>query len=87
MPNLTPHPARFMYYVYVLKDKRDKALYYGYTKDLKQRFKQHNSRRSCELIYYEAYKTESDARSRERRLKHYAQALTALKSRLKESLK
>jgi len=76
-----------MYYVYVLKDRKGKALYYGYTKDLKQRFKQHNSRRSCELVYYEGYKAESDARKRERRLKHYAQALTALKGRLMDSLK
>lgn len=42
---------------------------------------------TCELIYYEAYKSEIDGRNRERRLKHYAQALTALKTRLKESLK
>jgi putative endonuclease len=75
-----------MYYIYILKDKKSKALYYGYTKDLKQRFKQHNARRSRELIYYESYKAESDARNRERRLKHYAQALTALKGRLIDSL-
>jgi len=75
-----------MYYVYILKYKSG-ALYYGYTKDLKQRFNKHNSASGCELVYYEAYKKEPDARRRERQLKHYAQALTALKIRLKESLK
>ena len=76
-----------MHYVYVLKDKETNELYYGYTNNLKQRISKHNKERNWELIYYEAYKAESDARNRERRLKYYAQALTALKARLRESLK
>jgi len=76
-----------MYYVYVLKNNRTKEFYYGYTNNLKRRISEHNKNQKCELIYYEAYKAEADARNRERRLKHYAQALTALKMRLKESLK
>jgi putative endonuclease len=76
-----------MYYVYIIRDVKTKELYYGYTNNLDRRFVEHNSKRSFEVIYYEAYKEESDARARERRLKNYAQALTALKSRLKESLK
>ena len=81
----TPHPV--MYYVYVLRDIETKSLYYGYTNNLERRVSDHNKNRACELIYYEAYKAEIDARKRERRLKNYAQALTALKGRLKESLK
>ena len=76
-----------MYYVYVLRNSINKELYYGYTNNLQRRFAQHNENKQFELIYYEAYKSEVDARNREKRLKHYAQALTALKVRLENSLK
>ncbi|MEW6170828.1 MAG: GIY-YIG nuclease family protein [Candidatus Omnitrophota bacterium] len=76
-----------MYYVYVLKDKITKELYYGYTNNLKRRIIEHNKIKNYELLYYEAYKSESDACNREKQLKRYAQALTNLKRRLKESLK
>jgi len=76
-----------MYYVYILKNEMTKELYYGYTNNLDRRIVEHNQKQRFGLIYYEAYKSERDARIRERRLKQYAQALTALKGRLKESLK
>ena len=76
-----------MYYVYILRDTKTNSLYYGYTNNLDRRIAEHNKAQRQELIYYEAYKAESDAHKREKRLKNYAQALTALKSRLKESLK
>lgn len=77
-----------MYKVYFLRNQETNELYYGYTNNLKRRLSEHNKKQKCwEVIYYEAYKSETDARTRERRLKHYAQALTALKSRLKNSLK
>jgi len=76
-----------MYYVYVLKYPKTNKLYYGYTSDIQRRIIEHNKAQACELIYFEAYKSELDARKREKRLKHYAQALTALKIRLTESLK
>jgi len=83
----TPHPAA-MYKVYVLKSKEMDELYYGYTNDLERRLSEHNKEKDCwELVYYEAYKSEIDARTREKRLKQYAQALTALKGRIKNSLK
>jgi len=75
-----------MYYVYVLKNKKAHNLYYGYTNDIERRILEHNKTQEWELIYYEAYKAESDARKREARLKNYAQALTALKARLGKSL-
>ena len=76
-----------MHYVYVLKNEKTKELYYGYTNNLDRRSSEHNQKEKWEAIYYEAYKSELDARNREKRLKYYAQALTALKARLKESLK
>ena len=76
-----------MYYLYILKNINTKELYYGYTSNLKRRISEHIIiNRRQELIYYEAYKAEADARNREKRLKNYAQALTALKIRLTQSL-
>lgn len=84
-----------MFYVYVLKSKKDGMLYTGSTNDLKRRVMEHNKglvdstkqRRPFELVYYEAYKSEKDARSREHNLKLRANALNQLKRRIKESLK
>ena len=76
-----------MYYVYLLKNAEMQELYYGYTNDLERRLKEHNTDHKWELIYYEAYRSESDARERERKLKYYGQTRTCLKNRLKESLR
>ena len=59
------------------------SMYYVYV--LRNRQTGQNS--SPELVYYEAYKAEADARRREWQLKRHAQALTALKMRLKESIR
>ncbi|MBI1866667.1 MAG: GIY-YIG nuclease family protein [Candidatus Staskawiczbacteria bacterium] len=66
-----------MFYVYVLQSKKDKRHYIGFTKDLKNRFKEHVLgnvratfyRRPLELIYYESYKDRKIAQKRERQLK------------------
>jgi len=84
-----------MYYVYILKSKKDNLLYTGSANDLKKRFILHNSgkvsstknRIPLELIYYEAYKSEKDARSREQKLKLRANALYQLKKRIINSAK
>ena len=84
-----------MFYVYILKSKKDNNLYTGSTNNLKHRFKEHNLgkvtstryRIPFELIYYEAYKSEKDARNRESNLKLRAQAFTQLKKRIYESIK
>ena len=84
-----------MYYVYILKSKKDNLLYTGSTNDLKKRFILHNSgkvfstrnRKPFELIYYEAYKSEKDARNREQKLKLRANALYQLKKRILNSVK
>lgn len=83
-----------MFYFYTLKSKKDGNLYFGYSSDLRKRFKEHNSgkvistqnRRPLEIIYYEAYKSEKDARERERQIKKRAGALISLKRRLGDSL-
>ena len=82
-----------MYYVYVLQSKIDKNIYIGYTADLKNRFKAHNSgkvkstksRIPFNLIYYEAYKNKEDATKREYFLKTHQQR-DFLKERLEHSL-
>lgn len=77
-----------MYYVYILQNKKTKKLYYGYSDNVERRLSEYNKKENIwVLIYHEAYKSEIDARKREKRLKHYAQALTALKGRLVNSLK
>lgn len=66
----------------------------GYTNDLKRRLVEHNDGKNIstkyktpfELVYYEAYKSESDAKYREQNLKRFAQAHKALRERLKNSL-
>lgn len=66
-----------MYYTYILRSKKNRQLYTGYTDDLRKRFNEHNSgkcaytkgRRPYELIYYEACLNEQDARKREKYFK------------------
>ena len=63
-----------MFYVYVLKNPKTGALYYGFTSNLKQRFAKHQEmpkHAGWNLVYYEAYLNEQDARDRERMLKKY----------------
>lgn len=79
-----------MFYVYLLKSRVDDGLYTGYTTDLKQRLSEHNSKRSkstknralFDLLYYEAYMSQADAKQRELNLKRSAGARTALKRRI-----
>jgi len=84
-----------MFYVYVLRSRKDHRMYTGYTSDLKRRFSEHNNggtratkpRTPFDLLYYEAYSSQADAKLRERRLKHSAGARTALKRRLTDCLR
>jgi len=80
-----------MFYVYVLKSKKDGKIYIGSTYDLKKRFKKHcdgevkstSFRRPLVLIYYECYVKEDIARKREKQLKSGKAHMELLK-RLKE---
>ncbi len=83
-----------MFYVYLIKSKKDSDMYIGCTKNLVKRLGEHNSNASVatrdrgpfDLIYFEGYKNKYDAFNREHNLKLRANALTGLKRRLKQSL-
>jgi len=68
-----------MYYTYILQSEKDKKFYFGFTKDLKQRFDEHQKgnvdstrdRRPLKLIYYEACIDKNDALKREKYFKTY----------------
>lgn len=82
-----------MYYVYVLENENSE-LYYGSTNDLRRRLAEHNKGYSkstkghhWNLVFYEAYRAESDARHREEQLKLHGQAKAQLKRRIKASLR
>ena len=81
-----------MYYVYLLISE-DGQKYIGYTQDLRRRFTEHGrggsqatKNRNWDLVYYEAYSSEKDARRRERKLKD-GRAKYQLLERCTESLK
>lgn len=83
-----------MFYVYALESEKGKELYFGYTKDLKRRFAEHNRGESFstrkhggkwKLIYYEACLEQSDAERREKYLKT-SQGRRMLKRRIKDYL-
>lgn len=81
-----PKPStQIMYYTYLIRNKKTRETYVGYTDDLKRRFSEHRDK-NPELIYYEAYKAKEDARTRERMFKQRGQSIRWLKSRLKYSL-
>lgn len=84
-----------MYYVYVLQSEKDGKLYTGYTNDLRRRLVEHTGGESkstrprlpLQLVYYEAYMSQADAKTREFRLKTSQGARTALKRRLPNGLR
>ncbi len=82
-----------MYYTYVIQSEKDKRFYTGFTKDLRNRFKEHNAGKVAStrnrgpfiLIYYEACLHEQDATAREKYLKT-GMGKRYLKNRLKRFL-
>lgn len=83
-----------MYFVYVLKSKKDDKLYIGLTNDLRRRIEEHNQglnhstkyRIPFSLVYYEAYRAAEDARMREKKLKGFKNSYAELKKRIINSL-
>jgi putative endonuclease len=83
-----------MFYVYVLKSKKDESLYVGYTGDLRKRFAEHNAGKTksikhkvpFSLVYYEAFVDKTDARKRELELKSKGQQREFLLDRISNSL-
>lgn len=85
-----------MFYVYILKNIKKDILYIGYTSNLKRRMSEHKTGKvyttnrlgkSVELVYYEAYKNEDDAREREKGLKNSGSVYNGLIKRISRSLK
>ena len=68
-----------MYFVYVLQSRKDNGYYIGYTADLEQRLKEHNSRKTrslrhrlpLDLIYLEEFESKRDAKARECQIKSW----------------
>lgn len=84
-----------MFYLYILGSQKDKDIYISSTNNLKKRFGEHNSgkvlstksRIPFDLLYYEAYNTEQEARGRESSLKLRGQARVQLLKRIDVTLK
>jgi len=83
-----------MYYVYVLQSEQDNKFYTGFTRDLSERVKEHNSgisnstkgRIPLRLVYYEYCLDHRDALKRERYLKT-TWGKRYIKNRIKNYLK
>lgn len=81
------------YHVYVLKSLHKNFIYVGFTANLRKRFKEHNNKEELstkyyspfDLIHYEAYRNEKDAKRREEYFKT-TKGKTTLKTMLKEYL-
>lgn len=79
-----------MFYTYLIKSKNKNWFYIGSTRDLIERFKDHNNGKvkstkpyiPFDLIYYEAYPTYTSARKREIELKKKGQQKEILFKRL-----
>lgn len=84
-----------MYYLYVLRSKKNKNWFYkGSTKNLRKRLAQHSAGEvtstkpflPLELVYYEAYYSEKAARMRESSVKNSGAVWGALMARVKQYL-
>lgn len=79
------------YFTYIIQSIQHNDLYVGYTADLKERLKRHNSglnistksHRPWRIVHYEAYRNDEDAKRREKYLKT-SQGSRLLKRMLKE---
>ncbi len=66
-----------MYYVYILQSSKSRILYYGYTTDLRKRFKEHNAGKSTftkghipwKIMFYGAFVNRQKAQDFELYLK------------------
>ena len=82
------------FYIYVLQSKTKDFIYVGFTHNLKKRFFEHNNHEEIstkayapfDLIFYEAYRNEKDAKRREKYFKT-TKGKTTLRMMLREYLK
>ncbi len=84
-----------MFYVYLIHNLKSREIYIGFTCDLRKRIQKHNTNsvRSTknqgewELVYYESYKSEKDARRRAINLKKQGMQREFVIKNLEESLR
>lgn len=84
----------YLYVLYNLNSRAKRKWYIGITSDLRKRIAQHHNKQSTwtskfgpwQLVYYEAYLSQSDAELREKRLKHHGKGVLELKKRLVKSI-
>ena len=82
------------HYIYVLRSKKDKSLYVGYTRNVFKRLRYHNlglnfstrTKKPWVLIYFEAFLDKEDALRREKYFKK-TQGKRALKLMLRKYFK
>jgi putative endonuclease len=82
-----------MYYVYVLISLKNNKFYVGFSENIEQRVKEHNSGKNIstksrcplKLVYYEAHTSIQDAKRRERYFKT-SKGKTTLRQILKSAL-
>ena len=68
-----------MYYIYILKSEKNEKYYIGYTSDLSQRIKNHNSGKNTstkhgvpwKMVYHEEFEDKKLAWLREKQIKSY----------------
>ncbi len=80
-------------YVYVLRSLHNREFYVGFTHDLRKRITEHNKGLNqstkpylpWEVIYYEAHRSETDARRREKYLKS-SNGKQAMRNMIREHL-
>ncbi|MDD5290771.1 MAG: GIY-YIG nuclease family protein [Patescibacteria group bacterium] len=83
-----------MYWVYIIKSKKNNSLYIGSTANLGQRLKDHNEGKSRSTkryipwvpVYVEGYFSKGDALLREKNLKYFGKAYSQLKRKIGKSL-
>lgn len=83
-----------MYYTYILRSSKSHIFYFGYTKNLKKRFKEHNDglsfatkpHRPWNIVFYAAFETEKQAKDFEQYLKSGSGKAFAYKRLVSEAL-
>lgn len=79
-----------MYFVYILQSEKDQTYYIGYTKDIINRLKEHNSGKTrytkghipYRMVYKEEFRIIKEAKDREKYIKKYANIKNFLKNRV-----
>ncbi|MFA4833931.1 MAG: GIY-YIG nuclease family protein [Patescibacteria group bacterium] len=83
-----------MYWVYIIKSKKNSSLYIGSTSNLKKRLEEHNESKSFSTkryipwvpVYIEGYFSKEEALLREKNLKYFGKVYSQLKRRIRKSL-